>query len=359
MKAEKIKHITDRESLLQLFHQAAEEKNIFLKKNGIYINVDFIGYRENRIHLRIWHEDYEFSPTIIYVRHEKEIIVFHVIPYQRGNDRIYLFELEGVQVLTTTRKHKRREIKIQNRVLPEISAIISGHVINNSFVNNRSRIEGLRNELRFKLPAFPFTSEIYFTGDREYDSRMEWIASGKKPIYIMNINHIPHNEDAKDFHDYLQNIYYPDEAIRKDGFISEITAPLLFRMIMPFGYIRVNDTSSIAKERYAEIRMTAFSLSGIISKDQQLFVPWQEKLAVADLSYEGIGITFTDSSYMKHFRENSPVILTLSIPDGKKADLLCSVMNISLIDNVFKIGCLIEDIDPIGEINYHEYLAAL
>ena len=129
--------------------------------------------------------------------------------------------------------------------------------------------------------------------------------------------------------------------------------------MLPFGYVQVNSAAPLGDDDYSSLKKTGMSISTIFTNDKRIITPSDDKILVADLSLHGLGIFFKDKPLIKHFKENHNVLFTVCLPENKQSTVLCSVKNISIISNsIYRVGCEIINIDPIGEVNYGEFLSS-
>ncbi len=358
MKSESITNITDRGSLAALYNSRFAGRDVFLRTDGINIKVRFIKYDSGRVYLDIPVTDYEFTRTSIYTRSKDEIVYSHIIPHSVDND-YYIFEIEGSQVFTAPRKEERLQVSTTPGKKTVISQIISSFVIKESMLRNRSRIDWIRHEILSKVSPQNKNAHVYFLGDRYRDVRMSWIMDDREPIFIPDINSGPEtSEHITDTASYIRDIYYHDTTLQERNLVSEITIPLLYRMMMPFGYIQVNDTGALNEENYFMLRRLGMAYSESLSKDSQLFRPSDDTISISDLSMTGAGIIFREKSLLKHFREDALIIFTAHMPSNAQSTLLCRIVSISCCDGVYRVGCAIESIDSEGSAHYKNFLTS-
>ena len=359
MKSESVKHITDRNSLSELYSSLFIGRDVFLKSDGINIKVNFIKFSNGKIYLDIPVENYNVKRTAIYTRNKEEIAYSHIIP-SGMDEKYYIFETEGSQIFFAPRKEKRVEVDALPGKKTVISQLISNFVIKESLMQNHARVDWLRDEISGKIAAKYNHVKIFFLGDKNTDARMCWIMDDRESIFIPDLN--SENEDGTsgtDLTSYMQNIYYLDNELADGKMVSEISVPLLYKMMMPFGYIQVNHGSPLTEENLFMIKRLGLAYSESISKDTTLFSPSQDTITISDLSLNGLGIIFREKSLAKHFREDALVIFTAYMPENTHASILCRVANITLTDKWYRVGCRIESIDSEGEVHYKNFLRAV
>ncbi len=356
MKSESVKHITDRNSLSDLYSSLFIGKDVFLKSDGINIKVNFVKFSNGKIYLDIPVENYDVKRTAIYTRNMEEVAYSHIIPTGM-DEKLYVFETEGSQIFFAPRKEKRVRLEAVPGKKTVISQLISNFVIKESLLQNQARVDWLRHEISGKITAKYSHTKIFFLGDKNTDTRMCWIMDDRESIFIRDVNSDREAEENEtDKTSYMQNIFYHDNELVDGKMVSEISVPLLYKMMMPFGYIQVNHESPLTEENLFIIKRLGLAYSESISKDTTLFSPSEDTITISDLSLNGLGMFFKEKSLAKHFKEDALIIFTAYLPDNKRASILCRVANISLNDKWYRIGCSIESIDSEGEIHYGNFL---
>jgi len=200
---------------------------------------------------------------------------------------------------------------------------------------------------------------IFFTGDRKSDSRMKWITDERKPVFIPVITAKQEGTDSETCSRYMNEIFYTDPLLKDGHFQSEIIVPLLYRGMFPFGYIQVNHFEKLSDSDLTFTKRMALAFSESITKDMLLFKPSEDSMMITDLSLSGLGILFRERTLIRHFSENESIVSTVYMPENKQATMMIKIMNINQISNYYRIGCMIINIDPIGDANYQEFLGEL
>lgn len=351
MKSKSVKNITDRNTLSDLYSSLFIGRDVFLKSDGINIKVNFVKFTNGKIYLDIPVENFDIKRTAIYTRNIEEVAYSHIIPLGM-EENYYIFETEGSQIFFAPRKEKRIQMEAAPGKKTVISRLISNFVIKESLIQNQSRVDWLRHEISGKISEEYGFIKIFFLGDKNSDTRMSWIMDERDSILIRDIN----SDSESDTASYMQNIYYHDNELTDRNIVSEITVPLLYKMMMPFGYIQVNHSSPLTEENLFMIKRLGLAFSESISKDNTLFTPSEDTITISDLSLSGLGIVFKEQSLAKHFREDALVIFTAYLPENATASILCRVASITLSGKWYRVGCRIESIDSEGEQYYRKFL---
>ncbi|MGL4369621.1 MAG: PilZ domain-containing protein, partial [Spirochaetota bacterium] len=192
------------------------------------------------------------------------------------------------------------------------------------------------------------------------DPRMEFFNEQRKPYFFPAFKKGDLSSAPSDLKNFMTQIYPRDRYLEDNRCNSEICVPILYRMMLPIGYIRVNSRNSLTENDYSAVRKTGMSASTIISNDPHIIKSASDIIAITDISAGGIGLVFKDKHLIKHFKDKSSIIFTIHLPDEKEATMMAVVRNISLINNKFyRVGCEIVNIDPIGEVQYTEYIETI
>ena len=352
-----IKKITDKKTLEDLYDQLFMKRDVYLKANELNIHIKFLKYEDNRVHLKIENDQYTFISSIIYIRNNEELIFSQVTPVSQ-NDNIFIFDTENIQIINAPRKEERKRIdssKADQHVY--ISNIVSDFVINDCLSQENKKVDHIKWELSNKLDEKFTNTKVFFSNEKSSDLRMKYFSSNRKPFFIPDINDDSLFEKSDDNKFYKEVIYNKDLDLISENFISEISLPVLFKMMIPFGYIQVNSKSPLDDTEFSFLKKLGVSTSELLSKDNSLIKTSNDKLTITDLSMSGMGIVFKDRVLIKHFKDNSYIYFVIYMPDEKQASVLCLVRNINIIkNNIYRIGCEIENFDPIGEVNYSEFL---
>ncbi len=358
MKIDAVRHITDKSELQNIFSRLFAGKEVMLKSHGINIKVECVKIEDGRIYIKLPDQELKVQATALFTRYNNEIYFSHVISRGRDGDNL-IFEPEGVQVYTAGRKEERKSTDEKSGKKALITNIISLPVIEESFRHNRSRAEWVRSEISEKFDGRFEHVRVSFAGDRKPDNRMKWILQERKALYVPAINTIQKGTDSEEYSRYMNEIYYSDNTIKDGPFNSEIIVPLLYRGMMPFGYVQINHTEKLDEGALTFSKRMGLAFSESVSKDMLLFKPSDDKMMLTDLSLSGMGIFFKERALIRHFREDESLVFTMFMPENRQATMMSRVMNINQISNYFRVGCMISSIDPVGDVNYQEFLGKL
>jgi len=365
MNGEAVK-ITDKNQIYEIFQTRFKTGKIFIKTADINIQVESFLFDNGVIAVTGPDKEQKLNSVIFYIRDSDEVIFSHAVLKSNDNNGVQFYEPLDVQIVQIPRKEERRSVSSvekQDAAPVYISGIISDFTVNECLNLSRRKVDLIRDELLKKLQNTYPDSEIIFSGDRSNDPRMMYCKSKRKPYFIKSIKDIDDQEKCdgdEDMKYYKMYVQPKDTLAQRTGNASEITVPLLYKMMMPFGYIKVSNSKEFGDEDFSAVRKFGMSASTVYTNDKQIIISSDDKIAVTDLSMSGMGIFFKEKVLIKHFKEHSLVVFTIFLPDKKQATMLCEVKNIALIKNyVYRIGCEINNIESLGEVYYSEYLESL
>jgi len=365
MTSEAVK-ITDRDRIFDVFQARFKTGRVFIKTADINIQVESFAFENGVIIVTLPEVGNKIDSVIFYVRDNEEVVFSHAVLKSKRETGSLVYEAIDIQILPIPRKEERKSVGSLDK--PDsapiyISNIISDFIIHDCLSLSRRRADVIRDELLKKIRGTFSNSEIVFLNDRSKDSRMLYFNKKRKPYFIKNIKEIDDPEKVSiddDLGYYKSYIYEKDSLDARAKIISEICVPLLYKMMMPFGYVKSSSITELSDDDYSAIRKFGMSASTVYTNDKQIIISSDDKIAVTDLSMSGLGIFFKERTFIKHFKENSLIVFSIYLPGKKQATILCEVRNIALIKNyVYRVGCEIINIESLGEVYYSEYLEGI
>lgn len=362
MNRESVK-ITDRKLIEEVFHKRFRTTRVFIKSSDINIQTSLFSYNNGVIITKAPEVDEKARNVIFYIRDNDEVIFCHAAFRSASPDGEFVYDPLDIQIISLPRKEERKGVAPVGKsesASVYVSKIISDFTIHECLNLSREKVNLVKDEILKKLFNDYLNSEIIFLNDKPNDPRMFYFKKRRMPYFIKNISDIEDSVKIKSSQDlkyYKEFIYNKESLESRTKIVSEIAVPLLYKMMMPFGYIRISSRSEFSEEDFSVIRKFGMSASTVYTNDKTLIVSSDDRIAVTDLSLRGLGIFFKEKVLIKHFKENSLLIFSIFLPDKKQATMLCEVKNISLIKNyIYRIGCEILNIEALGEVYYSEYL---
>ncbi len=359
--------IIDKELIKVIFEERLPLLKVFVKIKDISIPVESFKYENDCVIISIHQHGIDTDNVIIYARNNERIIASHANLKRKNNDNTYIFEPSDVIIFDANRKEERSIVENRNISTSTssiyISNIISDFLINESFTASRRRVDFIKEAIIEKISLENILIKITLLNELHNDERMKFFMSERKPYFFKNLKDVFNSEKLKtdpELKRYALSIYPSDSTLEDMKIVSEISVPLLYKFMLPFGYIKAVSQEALTDNDFTVIRKFGMSVSTLFSNEKSLIKNSEEKIAVIDLSNHGLGIIFKDKRMIKHFKDNCLIIFTVFLPEEKQTTMLCIVRNISLIQNfIYRVGCEILNIESIGEVNYSEYLERL
>lgn len=365
MSTEAVK-ITEKKQIYEIFKTRFMAGKIFIKTTELNIQVESFEFIDGVVAITGPFENEKVNSVIFYVRNGDEVIFSHAVLISKNESGALSYEPLDIQITQIPRKEERKSVAPIDKAETApiyISNIISDFTVHECLNLSRKKVDLIKDELLKKLQVTYPDSDIVFLNDKSNDPRMFYFKNKRKPYFIKNVSDaedqekVDHDEDIKYYKTYIQP---KDPLSLKAKTTSEIGVPLLYKMMMPFGYIKSASFKYLDDEDFSVIRKFGMSASTVYTNDRQMITSSNDIIAVTDLSMSGLGIFFKEKVLIKHFKENSLIIFTIFLPDKKQATMLCEVKNIALIKNyVYRIGCEILNIESLGEVYYSEYIEGL
>jgi len=359
--------ITDRNAIKEIFEERLPLLEVFVKIKDVSLPVESFKYENDCVTISIHQHGIVTDNVIIYARNNETIIASHASLKMKKDDNTYVFEPSDVIIFDVNRKEERCIVENRNintATAPiYISNIISDFLINESFTASRKRVDFIKEVIMEKISLDNILIKITLLNELHNDERMKFFMTERKSYFFKNLKDVSDSEKLKtdpDLKRYALSIYPSDPTLEDMKIISEISVPLLYKFMLPFGYIKAVSKSELTDNDFTVIRKFGMSVSTLFTNDKSLIKNSDEKITVIDLSNHGLGIVFKDKRMIKHFKDNCLIVFTVFLPEEKQATMLCVVRNISLIRNfIYRVGCEILNIESIGEVNYSEYLERL
>ena len=358
--------ITDKKLIYEVFKARFKAGKIFIKTSELNIQAESFSFNNGEISVTVPDVNLKLNSVIFYIRDNEEVVFCHAVLKTKCENDVLVYEPLDIQILPLPRKEERKSVALIDKpgnAPIYISNIISDFIIHDCLTLSKRRADTIKDELLKKLDSIYPNSEIVFLNDKMHDPRMLYCNKKRKPYLIKNINDINDTEKIgsdEDLRYYKSYIFENDSFESKTKIISEICVPLLYKLMMPFGYVKSVSRKELSDEDFSVLRKFGMSASTVYTNDKQIIVSSDDHIAVTDLSMNGLGIFFKEKTLIKHFKENTLIVFTIFLPEKKQATLLCEVKNISLIKNyVYRIGCEILNIEALGEVYYSEYLEGL
>ena len=350
-----IENITDKNKFKDIFDKYFLNNDAFIKTPEISISVKYAGYQNGKVILQI-QQDFNEKIGILFIRNkENNIISSKLKLISKAKANLYSFTAVSIQIVDASRKEERKNVDSENEIY--ISNILSDFTVIDCISNQKRKFEFIKGKIIDKLSGQYNYTEVIFSGDKSRDIRLKYFYTERKPIFVPDINNVDFQNDNADFYKfYKTSVFESDKKLNWHGIISEISVPLMYRMIFPFGYIQIIDNSPLSEKDYSAMRKLGSSFSDTLSKNKIIHTS-DEKMSITDLSKTGLGIVFKERHLIKHFKDGCHIFFNVFLPNNKTVSVVCIIRNINFINNsIFKIGCEIIEMDAIGEAYYDEFI---
>lgn len=351
-------NITDTNRFEELFNKYFSKYNVFLKSSSMNIIVKYNKYENNILEIQS-NESFEAADnSIIFARCEDKLICTNA-KFLSMRDNNYLFQPKNIEIIEIARKEERKKISGSDteKKIIYITNIISDFILKEHLSYEKKKVEFIRDKLLSRLEKeYPY-SKVFFLNEGKNDDRMKYFYQERKPIFISDIKKDTLKDDETNTYAfYKKMIFERDNLLDWNKIISEISLPIFYKSLIPFGYVQVNSDKAFTEEDFNTFRKFGLSTSDFFTNNY-IIKTSDDKIIVADLSKSGIGVVFKERTLIKHFKDDSYVFFNLVLPENRIASVLTIVRNINLIGkNIFRIGCEIVEIDALGQCHYDEYL---
>lgn len=323
----------------------------------------FVNYYSGVTTLSIQPGHEPFEHAIVFVERGKDIIFANLALRGGAGKDSWQFETIDIQVVEFVGGEKKADVsnqRAESRIgQVYVAALVSDFGIEESLKSSSRKLEFLRGEIIGKMAGRYDNAAAVFLHEKKPNPRMELFRRDPRPYFIPEIRS-PISSSEKELAFYMSEVHARDFTIAENRFVSEICVPLLYKLMLPVGYIQVNSKTALTEKDYSAVRKLGMSASTVISNSTTVIRGVEELLPAADVSQGGLSVVFRDKKMLRHFKEKSSVVFDVILPGNKKASMLSSVRNIVMGENqIYRVGCEIANIDPIGEVNYGEFLATL
>ncbi len=360
--AELIKTITDKSLFEKIFYKFFFKNNVLLKTKNGDLKIEFFGYTDGMVALKIPYLKNMYESCVIFTRNESYTIYANLKLVEKQEDDSYIFIPVKFQIISAMRREDRKIVDIGGRgkSIIYVTNVISDFIIQNSLAMDAKKVDHVKEIIRFDLEKQFKQVRIFFCNEGMTDVRMKYFYDTKTPYLIGDIGKKETAKDEALFNYYINNIYAKDyQLINRKNLISEVSVPVLYRARVPYGYIQCNGDAPLSESALLIVKRMAIVVEELFNK-YKLFPVSSERLLVSDVSKKGLGIVFKERRFIRYFKENSYVYFDLNLPDNKRSSCLAVIRNIGIMENkIIKVGCEIKELDALGEVNYEEYLESL
>jgi hypothetical protein len=358
--ADQIKTVTDQSQFPILINRFFTGSNVFIQTKSGNIFLQFLGYSEGRIAYRIPRVK-NIPDTVQVITRHNQATINAKLKFVERNEDTFIFTPLMFQVLIEVRKEGRASLGDgESKSILYIEKVISDFIISNELTMNDKKVDHVKETVTFDLKKQFQNIVVRFLNESGRDIRMKYFMKNIRPIFIPDLNRDPDKKLEKDYKFYINEIYSNDHKLSsRHEFISEASAPVLIRNMIPYGYLQVNNTTPMTDGHFTVLKRMAVVISELFKKNK-LFQPSPDKILVSDLSRSGIGVVFKERKIARLFKKGSLVSFEMMLPTKKKVIIGAIVRNVSFLENsIIKAGFEIHVLDALSEVHYEEYIETL
>jgi hypothetical protein len=358
--AETIKTISDKSQFEDIFKQYFAARDVYLRTKSGDMTIQFLGYHDGNVAFRIPRVKNVPDSILIFTRHKVDTI-YASLKVLENNEDTFIFMPLKFQIISDERKEDRLEIGVaENKNIIYISNIISESMLKNSLDVNEKKMRLVRDMIVQELKGKFERIRIVFINETSIDVRMKHFLKVWTPLYIKDMSKPDLSKGNQDFNFYVNEIHTKDYKLAgQEEFISEVSVPIIYKSILPYGYIQVNNTKPMNDNHLTVIKRIAVSVNESLIRER-IFTPIQEKFIVPNISKKGLAVVFKERKQLRYFMKDSHVVIDMMLPDARKVTMGVLVSNTIFNESgVIKVGLEITNIDAISEVNFEEFLDSM
>lgn len=355
---EKIRTITDNAQFEAIFKKYFSGREVYIKTKSGDLSVQFLGYNSGNVAFRIPRVK-NVPDTIVVLTRTGDNTIYASLKTLEGKEDTFIFLPIKFQIISEARKEERTNLgPSDGKNVLYASSIISESMIQGALDSNEKKINLVKEKIISDLKGKFNKVRVAFMNESRIDARMKYFLGSWNPIFMKELGKEPSDDSEKKMYRfYVNEIYGKDYKLSSQKeFISEASVPFIYKNMIPYGYIQVNNSKPMDENHLTVIKRLASMINDQLVKDN-LFVPANEKFIVTDVSKKGLGIVFKDRRLLRYFVKDAQVIIELTLPGDNRAAMVVAVRNTTFNDGgTIRVGFEITRIDAISEVNYDEYL---
>jgi hypothetical protein len=357
--AETIKTITDTGQFEDIFKKFFAKREVYLKTKSGDLFIQFLGFKDGAVMFRIPRVK-NVPDTIVVFTRLSDNTIYASLKFVESTENDFIFLPIKFQIISEKMKEERTNLTATGgKSVLYVSNIISEPMIEGALDSNEKKVGIMKDKIAGDLKGKFDHVRVVFINETRIDVRMKRFHESWNPIMIKDIgdqSDLANKEKAF----YLSDIYAKDYKLSSHKeLVSEVTVPIIYKNMVPYGYIQVNNTKPVNESHLTAVKRLAVVINEYVMKEH-LFMPAPEKFIVNDMSKKGLGIVFRERRLLRYFTKDTRLILELALPDTNKVNMRVIVRNAIFNENgIIKVGLEIIDIDAISEANYDEFLDTL
>jgi hypothetical protein len=358
--AETIKTITDRGQFEEIFLKFFNKRDVFIRTKSGDLVIQFLGYRDGNVAFRIPRVK-NVPDTIVALTRLGDNTIYASLKVLDRNEDTFTFLPVKFQIISEKRKEERTELgQSDGKNVLFMTNLISEAMIQGSLESSGKKLDGVRDRISSELKGRFERIKVMFVNETRIDPRMKHFMETYVPIFIRDLSAVPLGQASKDFQFYMSDIFAKDYKLAaQKELISEIAVPFIYKGMIPYGYIQVNNSRPMDDAHLSVIKRLAVLITDHLVKEN-IFVPTKDRFLITDVSQKGVGIVFKDRRQLRYFVKDARLVLEMVLPDQSKVTMTVIVRNTVFHDSgSIKVGLEISNIDAISEANFDEFLETL
>jgi hypothetical protein len=358
--SEVITTISDSGQFEEIFNKFFLQRDVYIKTKSGDLHIQFLGYNNGNVAFRIPRVKSVPDAIVVLTRISDNTIYASLKLLERNQDTFIFLPLK-FQIISEKRREERTNLeKPDGKNVLFVTNLISDLMIQNSLDSNEKKVRAVKDKISEDLKGkFDRIRAVFFNESR-IDVRMKHFMDSWNPIFIKDRGGVISDSEKKEFSLYISEIYSKDYKLSSQKeLISEVSVPIIYKNMVPYGYIQVNNAKPMNDNHLKAIKRFAVMINEHLMKSS-IFEPAKDKFIVTDVSKSGLGIVFKDRRLLRFFMKDSHVFLELNLPDSNKAVMVVIVRNTIFNEGgTIKVGLEIKNIDAISEVNYDELLGTI
>lgn len=358
--SETIRTISDTGQFEEIFNKFFSKRDVYIKTKSGDLHIQFLGYNKGNVAFRIPRVK-TVPDTIVVLTRVSDNTIYASLKLLEHEQDTFIFLPMKFQIISEKRREERTSLeKTDGKNVLYVSNIISDLMIQSSLDSSEKKVRAIKDKISEDLKGKFGRIRAVFFNESKIDVRMKHFMESWNPIFIRDRGADISDSEKKEFSSYINEIYSKDYKLSSQKeFISEVSVPIIYKNMVPYGYIQVNNSKPMDENHLKAIKRFAVMINEHLMKNN-IFEAAKDKFIVTDVSKSGLGIVFKDRRLLRYFMKDTHVFLELNLPDSNKAVMVVVVRNTIFNEGgTIKVGLEIKNIDAISEVNYDELLQSI
>lgn len=281
------------------------------------------------------------SPQLIELDNffEDDLSIFFIINLKKHKIELKIQNIsKNGTTLFTPISHEESEVErsekridlIEAGIELKMSNIISDFEIAAQIDFNDSKIDRITYTYIQALKKYFSYADIYFFHEIMTSARGKVVKEFRKPMFIADLdepsakdNDLPGTIPSEVF---FKRVKPFDRKIPKDSRM-DITVPILYNNLVPYGFIQVNSKAKIPDTILIQLKKIANKMTEQL-RIAKIIQIYEKPLIVTDISYRGLGTAFTDRKLVTLFKNNAMVYFDIHFSERNSYPAVAFVRNV-------------------------------